>query len=75
MEKKEKKFITSGEVANLIGVSRTTLGLWIKKMEFFKKNNIPVPENFRCPRYGRVGNRYMFLREDVENFVKDSIKD
>ena len=74
MEDKEKKFITIKDAANLMGINRATLRLWIKKDQDIKDNNLPVPKNFICPPYGRMGNRYRFLREDVEKFIKDTMK-
>jgi predicted DNA-binding transcriptional regulator AlpA len=75
MEDKGKKFITLTEAAHLMGINRTTLHLWIKKDQNIKKNNLPPSEDFKCPPYGRMGNRYRFLREDVEKFIKDAMKD
>lgn len=69
-----KKFITNQEAADLMGISRSTLAGWIKKDQNIKKNNLPIPENFICPPYGRMGNRYRFLREDIEKFIKNSMK-
>ena len=41
MMSKEKYFITLTEAAELLGISRFTLSLWIKKDQEIKKNNIP----------------------------------
>ena len=49
MEDKEKKFITIKDAANLMGINRATLRLWIKKDQDIKDNNLPVPKNFICP--------------------------
>lgn len=74
MENKEKKFITIKEASHLMGISRSTLALWIKKDQNIKNNNLPMPENFICPPYGRMGSRYRFLKEDIEKFIKDTMK-
>lgn len=70
----KKNFITVQEAAHLMGVNRGTLRLWIKKDETIKENNLPIPKDFICPPYGRMGNRYRFLREDIEKFIEDTMK-
>lgn len=74
MENKEKKFLTIMEAADLMGINRGTLRSWIKKDQNIKNNNLPIPKDFTCPPYGHMGNRTRFLREDIEKFIKDTMK-
>jgi len=67
-----KDHINLKEAADMIGVYRTTLQKWIEKDIENKKNNI-FPDRPVCPRYGKIGARYRFIREDVEQFIKDSM--
>lgn len=80
----EKKiFIGVTEVAEILGVHKNTLHRWLKK-DWEKNNNKKEIDktsknkqqiNFLLPPYKRIGIRYKFLKEDVEKFIKDSIKD
>lgn len=60
MENIEKDYLSLTEAAKMIGVCRQTLQKWIEKGK-------------KAPRYGRIGDRYRFRREEVEKFVKDSM--
>jgi hypothetical protein len=74
MENKEKNDLLSvKEAATLLGVHQFTLHGWIKKDQESKKNNIETQKNFKCPPYGRIGNRYRFRREDIEKFLKEAM--
>lgn len=73
MENLEKDFISVDEAAKLLGVHRTTLRAWVLKEIKIKKNNLPYPELFKCPPFGRIGSRFLFRRDDIEKFINDSM--
>lgn len=74
----DKEFINFMEAAKILGIHRATLHAWIKKDQDIKRNNSSEgcsTLNFKCPPYGRIGNRYRFRREDLEKFINDSMND
>lgn len=73
MELNGENFIGADEVANMLGIHKTTLHGWLRKDQTNKKNKIEAKDNFKCPPYGRIGSRYIFRKSDVEKFIKDSI--
>jgi predicted DNA-binding transcriptional regulator AlpA len=74
MKNKDKTFITRKECAKLLEIAPLTLDRWIKKDQEIKGNNKKIDKNFKCPPYGRIGNRYRFRREDIEKFIKESME-
>lgn len=73
MELNEKKYLTLSEAAKYLGISRQTLQKWIERDKQNKKFNSPIMGKQKCPKYGQVGVRYRFWKEDVEKFLKESM--
>ncbi len=68
MDNPEKNFVSIDEAAKLLQIHRTTLFGWIKK----SKQSGEKTGKKLCPHYHRMGSRYRFKREDIENFIKES---
>lgn len=74
MDNSDKDFINFREAAKILGINRGTLHGWVKKDQDIKKSNLPAPLKFKCPPYGRIGNRYRFRKEDIEKFIEESMR-
>ena len=77
MTEKKEDFIWIQEAAEMIGIHPVTLSDWIEKHDRLKSKNpdelTKSEKKFRCPPYGRLGSRYRFRKEDVEQFIKESM--
>lgn len=74
LNKKDENFIGIDEAAKILGVHRNTLQRWLQKdWENKNKGNKIILNNFLFPPYFRIGSRYKFKREDIENFIQNQL--
>lgn len=72
---KNDDFVWIKEASDIIGVHFTTIIHWIKKKQKIDAKNPEeltyAEKTFRCPPYTKIGSRYRFKREDIENFLEN----
>lgn len=80
-ETEKKNIINMSQAANIIGVHKNTLYSWVKE-DWEEKNNITNKKNkkkqnvrFICPPYSRPISRYLFIKEEIENYARNLLKE
>lgn len=61
MEKLSEIFITAGEIAERLGVTTATVGLWWKKGDF------PEPDE-------KIGKQFLWKRAAVESAIQEKTR-